>query len=311
MGLFSFFKRKRRTHQASYTSYKSTRFSRRKPFTPTVTPLAQDRNTRRRAEKTGHFLVAIKLFLIFFGIGAGIYGLFFTVLFEIQNIDVKGEADTLDEQTAVSTYLQDYLRDNLLTFSTLKHEKALLGQYGYLKTLDLDRNFFHTVEATLETYPAIANVRIEFEDGSTQFYMINELGLVSGVGTTLESLPLIVMDVTGTDMHTDRSVAPTNEELIIRETLSILLETAKDFEGKFDMQILEITYLKQARELHLLTERNFSVWIDLTQDIAIQLAKLKKALTELNIYEASLEYIDLRISGQNGEKVIYKLRTPE
>ena len=232
---------------------------------------------------------------------------FFTALFEIQNIDVNGEADTLDEQTAVSAYLQDYLGDNLLLL-VLEAQKALLEQYGYLKTLDLDRDFSHVV-ATLETYPAIANVRIEFEDGSTQFYMINELGLVSGVGTTLESLPLIVMDVTGTDM--DLSTTSINEKLIAQETLIVLLETAKDFEGKFDMQILEIRYLKQARELHLLTERNFSVWIDLTQDLAIQLAKLKKALTELNIYEAALEYIDLRISGQNGEKVIYKLRTDD
>ena len=309
MNLFSFFKRKRRTYQASYTSYKGSRFSKRKPFTPTVTPVAQDRKSRRRAEKSGYLLIYLKLFFVFFGIGAGIYGLFFTALFEIQNIDVNGEADTLDEQTAVSAYLQDYLGDNLLLFSTSKHEKALLEQYGYLKTLDLDRDFFHTVVATLETYPAIANVRIEFEDGSTQFYMINELGLVSGVGTTLESLPLIVMDVTGTDM--DLSTTSINEKLIAQETLIVLLETAKDFEGKFDMQILEIRYLKQARELHLLTERNFSVWIDLTQDLAIQLAKLKKALTELNIYEAALEYIDLRITGQNGEKVIYKLRTDD
>src|SRR3989344_3220614 len=293
MGLFSFFKRKRRTYQASYTSYKSTRFSRKKPFVPKVIPVATDRTSRRRSEKAGRFFAYFKLF--------------FTSLFEIQNIDVNGEADTLDEQTAVSTYLQEFLGDNLLPFSPLKHEKALLEQYGYLKTLDIDRNFFHTVRATLETYPPIANVRIEFEDGSTQFYTINELGLVAGVGTTLESLPLIVMDVTGTDMDLSVTTPQVNEELIEKNTLILLLETAKDFEGKFDLQILEIHYLKRARELHLLTERNFTVWIDLTQDLPIQLAKLKKALTELNIYEANLEYIDLRISGQNGEKVIYKL----
>jgi hypothetical protein len=66
--------------------------------------------------------------------------------------------------------------------------------------------------------------------------------------------------------------------------------------------------LKQARELHLLTERHFTVWLDLTQDLNIQLTKLKKSLgNTFNIYEMPLDYIDLRISGQNGEKVIYKL----
>jgi len=34
-------------------------------------------------------------------------------------------------------------------------------------------------------------------------------------------------------------------------------------------------------------------------------------MTTINIYDAPIEYIDLRISGQNGEKVIYKLSEQE
>lgn len=319
MGLFSFFRRKHRTKQASYTSYKSPRASYRKPFTPKITPLTPDRNQRRRSEKTGRFLAYVKLFAIFFTLGAAIYGIFFTPLFEIQSIDIKGEADTLQEQTALNTYLQDYLGENLLLFNTAAHEQALLEQYGYLKTLDIRRSLFHTISVTLETYPPVANVRVDFVDGSSQYYLINELGLVSGVGATVENIPLIVMDVTGTDMDLptatetppEESTLPTeiNQQLISIETLTQILDTTKDFEGKFNMQVLEIHYLKRARELHLYTERYFYVWIDLGQDVSVQLAKLKKALTELNIYEAPLEYIDLRVSGQNGEKVIYKLST--
>ncbi len=333
MGLFSFFRRKHRTKQASYTSYKSPRASYRKPFTPKITPLAPDRTQRRRSEKTGRFLAYVKLFAIFFTLGVAIYGIFFTPLLEIQSIDIKGEADTLQEQAALNTYLQDYLGENLLLFNTAAHEQALLEQYGYLKTLDIRRSLFHTISVTLETYPPVANVRVDFVDGSSQYYLINELGLVSGVGevpgggTTVENIPLIVMDVTGTDMDlpvatetpveetteetTQKTTLPTeiNQQLISIETLTQILDTTKDFEGKFNMQVLEIHYLKRARELHLYTERYFYVWIDLGQDVSVQLAKLKKALTELNIYEAPLEYIDLRVSGQNGEKVIYKLST--
>ena len=93
------------------------------------------------------------------------------------------------------------------------------------------------------------------------------------------------------------------------ENLTTLLEVETDYEAKFNMQILEVHYIRRAREVHLYTERYFFVWIDLTQEVEIQLNKLKKAMTELNIYEAPLLYIDLRISGQNGEKVIYKLST--
>ena len=44
----------------------------------------------------------------------------------------------------------------------------------------------------------------------------------------------------------------------------------------------------------------------MSMELDTQLNKLKKALPRLNIYEESLDYIDLRISGIDGEKVIFK-----
>ncbi len=132
---------------------------------------------------------------------------------------------------------------------------------------------------------------------------MNELGYISGFESENSELPLILMDSIGTDVKLEL-----NTQLIPQEELQVLLQIAEDFEGKFNMKVLETRYLKCAREVHLLTERNFSVWVDLTQPIENQLSKLKKALTEINIYEDPLLYIDLRISGQSGEKVIYKLQ---
>lgn len=334
MGLFSVFKRKRRTSLASFTSYKSTRLSSRKPFTPKVRAIGapKDRASRRRSEKAGRFFWYGKFFLGLVGLLGLLYVLFISAAFEIQSIEVKGEADTAQEQSAIKEELQQYLGDNLLLFDGSSQEKSLLSTYTYLKTLEIDRDFFHTISVTVETYPPVANVRMEFDNGTDQYFVINEHGFIASIGTSLENLPLIVMDVTGTDMDIpqadetsveelavveeiavveeekpDTMPDQINEELISQETLTMLLETAENFEGKFDMEILEIYYLKRARELHLYTERYFSVWIDLTQDVSLQLTKLKKALTEIDIYTAPLEYIDLRISGQNGEKVIYKL----
>ncbi len=337
MGLFSAFKRKRRTGQTSFTSYKSTRLSSRKPFVPKVTHIQNDRASRRRSEKTGRFFSYVKIFLGLAALVGVIYWLFFTAAFEIQNIEVEGSADTSQEQTAIKETLQEYLGDNLLLFDVSTQEAELLKSYAYLKTLDIDRDFFHTIHVTLETFPPVANVRMEFENGTNQYFVVNERGFIASIGTNLENLPLIVMDVTGTDMDIPMAEEPVeapvvetpvaetpieeveeetepdtmpdqiNEELISEEMLATLLETATNFEGKFGMEVLEVHYLKRARELHLYTERYFFVWIDLTQDVSLQLAKLKKALTEIDIYAAPIEYIDLRISGQNGEKVIYKL----
>jgi hypothetical protein len=161
---------------------------------------------------------------------------------------------------------------------------------------------------------------MELGDGSEQIFTINELGFISGIGSLDDQLTTIVMDISGTEATlpiadpTEESETPSpptwevNQELIPEDILADLLNVKKEFEGRIDMQVLEVRYLKQAREVHLKTERDFTVWIDLTQDIDLQLTKLKKATSVLNIYEANLEYVDLRISGQNGEKVIYKLR---
>jgi hypothetical protein len=317
MGFLSFLKpkRKRRTNVAGFHDYKQrrpvrTRKSPKKKKKAPVTKVAvNDRLARRKASKMAKFKLLIKLLILLGLIGGASYGIFFTKTFEIQKIDVQGDAATLDEQNAVNEYLQQFLGENLLFFPSSKHEVILLDEYAHLKTLDLRRNFFNTLSAVLETYDNIANVQMNHENGSKQFFIINELGYISVVGLTDENLPTIVMDVTGTDLDLPESEEglKVNQELIDSETLQTLLETEISFEGKFDMQIFEIHYLKRARELHLFTERYFFVWIDLTQDVEIQLAKLKKAMTELNLYEAPIEYIDLRISGQNGEKVIYKL----
>ena len=129
------------------------------------------------------------------------------------------------------------------------------------------------------------------------------------MGTANPNLPTIIMDITGTDLSLPekQSEWTLNKALLSPETLQVLLKAKSDMEAKFNIQVLEVYYLKRAREVHLFTERNFFVWIDLTQDLTLQFNKLKKAMTEINLYEDPLSYIDLRISGQNGEKVIYKL----
>lgn len=320
MGLLSLFKNKRRTSQAPFSSYRSVRPLARKPFEPKGKAKAD----RERNPFLAKVVRGLKIFLFLLILIGLIYVVFLSGLFKIEKIDVKGSEATLSEQSALNKLLQEHLGKNLLFFNIGSLEDELLEQYPYLKEMDLSRDFFHTVKVTLETYPKRANIEVHFEDGSIQYYTVNELGYIAGFGQEENELPTVIMDVMGTDLDLPtEDVAPEtvseeeiypekpswalNEELIEQDILKTLLSTIEDFEGRFNMQVKTTYYLKQARELHLYTERDFYVWIDLTQDTNLQLTKLKKALSVLNINEAPLDYIDLRISGQNGEKVIYKL----
>ncbi len=316
MGLFSYFKRRRRTLNPGFQSYKNPRIAKRKAFVPKTSffQKSPDRSpkNRRFGETGGKLLRYFKIFSAFFAIGAGIYLIFFTNFFTIQKIDIQGGEETVEEQKIINDYLQAYLGGNILMFDPSEHEKKLAENLGYLKTLGIYRVLPHTVVAKIETYPLVANVRIDQPDGSGKLYIVNELGYVALIGTSNVNLPTIVMDVTGTDLEIkegDTTDGPkVNAEIIPAENLKEILDAKTSFEGKFDLQIKEVNYLKRARELHFLTELDFYVWLDMTQDIELQMSKMKKAMTKLSIYESPISYIDLRISGHDGEKVIYKLK---
>jgi cell division septal protein FtsQ len=337
------FKKKRKTKSPGFNSYKRPTRNRKTPLQKksVKTPQKHTRLQKRKAAFKNKILIAFKGLLILALLASLIYGVFFTQLFEIQSIEVNGDDGTFDQQSDVQNYLDDYLGKNLLFFNIQIHTESLTENHPTLKSISVSKSLFHTLSAHLKTYENVANIELQDEDGSKEFHVINEEGFVTLSGTILETLPTIIMESNSLDSKlptanisipteesdefpttdntevtspdeaspTPSSSAPQSsmEALIDKETLNMLLQAKSDFEGKFDMSIIRIEYLKKARELHLHTERGFTVWIDLTKDLASQLNKLKKALTELNIYEANIDYIDLRISGQNGEKVIYKL----
>jgi hypothetical protein len=94
--------------------------------------------------------------------------------------------------------------------------------------------------------------------------------------------------------------------VISADNLNYILHATSYFEEKFGMKIRETDFIIKARELHLKTEKNFTIWLDTQIPFERQFLKLKKAMTTIDIYKVALEYIDLRIAGTSGEKVIFK-----
>lgn len=263
----------------------------------------------KRNEKEFKFPWYGKLALAFALIGVTVYLLFLSPLFALKEVEIQGTEETLPEQTELSAYFQSHLGENLFLFDKDTYTEELMAMFPYLERVTIDRDFPNRLIVSVESSPNVANVEITKTDGTQIVFIVNSQGYVTAVGTPDETLPKIIMDVTGTDLLLTEEVAlMIKKELIPEDKLELILTAEEGFEAKFDMQVVWTVYLKRAREIHLYTERDFYVWIDLSQDIEAQLDKLKFAGTELNIYESNLEYIDLRIFGGNGEKVIYKLK---
>ena len=129
-------------------------------------------------------------------------------------------------------------------------------------------------------------------------YIINSIGYAIKENLEDPNLPYI-------KIKTDEPVNP-KEAVIEKTKLSYLIEAKTYFEDKFGMRIISMEYKPVAREIHLLTERNFNVWLDIQKPYEEQFKKLKKAIVKLDIFKENLEYIDLRIAGESGDKIIYK-----
>jgi hypothetical protein len=91
--------------------------------------------------------------------------------------------------------------------------------------------------------------------------------------------------------------------------LTYIINAINLYQQEFSMKVINAEYYVTEREVHLQTEKNFMVWLDMQKDLNEQLDKLKKVLNKLDIYHTALEYIDLRIDGVDNQKVIYKPRT--
>jgi hypothetical protein len=152
------------------------------------------------------------------------------------------------------------------------------------------------------SYQSIANIVIEDANSKSHRYVINEEGKINEENKHIDGLPLVfIQEVEGLpNLKSPGVIRP--------DVLKSILQAKDSFENKFAMNVTQVNYKKRSREIHLETERNFSIWLDAEQELEPQLNKLKLALSGLDIYQEALEYIDLRITGQDGEKVIYKLR---
>lgn len=284
------FWKKRKVAKKNYQSFPQNQgsklFSRKRPS------LSRFPSAKPKTKKIFN-IVFIAVVLIF-----SIYSIFFSGFFNIKTISV--EANDLENEAVAQKIEQKIggvLGKNIIFTSTTDLESTVLKSFSELEEINISKNYPNTIQVNFKEYPLAANL---INESSTlkKTYIINSIGYVVKEDYENPSLPYI-------REKTDEPINP-KEAAIDRAKLKIILNTIQYFEDKFGMKVKEVVYKPIAREIHLLTERDFYIWLDIQQSTEEQLKKLKKALVKLNIYEDNFAYIDLRISGNNGDKIIYK-----
>ncbi|MCC6643809.1 FtsQ-type POTRA domain-containing protein [Candidatus Peregrinibacteria bacterium] len=284
-----------------------SRFSLRskKKFKRTSQSLLATPPTRLTAQKPSKFKKILVFLLIILSLGGIFYFTFFTDYFQIDEFQVFEDDTEITNNLTLNRLITDELQNkNIITYSPEQLITNILEQNPEFQHVEVSKKYPKTIQITLEKYPLAANIVavIKGADGLRvqKKYLVNTKGMVIMENEENPDLPYIRIE---TDRALDLNSFPLDQE-----KLDYIIKLINLFEEKFGLKVLEAEYLKKAREVHLKTEKDFSVWFDLTKNMLSQIDKLKKALPKLDIYKTPLQYIDLRISGTNAEKVIYKTK---
>ncbi len=270
-----------------------------RPVRPGVTRYSTEKIKPKRVHPFIRKAKRILSLAIIAGIGIFIiYGLFFSGYFNVRQITFADNDlgnESLKEEIKKS--FSKALGKNLITINLQEFQNKVLSAFPQLEKIIIDKDYPSSLVIDFSEYPLAANVINETQN-LKKAYIINSIGYIMKEDYEDPKLPYIRI----------LSDEPLNKEspAIDAGKLKIIMDTVGYFQDKFGMGVHEIVYKPTAREIHLITERDFAIWLDIQKSTEDQLKKLKKILVKLDIYKESLLYIDLRIAGGSGDKIIYK-----
>lgn len=298
----------RAIHYGRSPSYNSvvTR-SRNKNFLKTIGPTSFHTRTNRkpvlqvlRAKLSPNILKFTKLIIIPIVVVFGIYSVFFSSYFSVTTIKVES---TNDNQTIIGgdiiSDLKDYKGKNLLFVDKPEIQKIIQDKYPEIDDVQISTNLPDTIVVSFSEFPPSANIT-NISPESTKKYIVNSVGYVTKTDADDPQLPYLTIKT--------EALINTEGPIIDKEKLAYITGAIKYYTDKFGMKIIETEYKPIPREVYLRTEKFFYIWLDIQKPYEDQLQKLKKALVKIDIYNQPLQYIDLRITGESGEKIIYKKR---
>ncbi len=262
-----------------------------------------ERRHRPRARSHWEFSQGTKrataILLASFLLLGGLYAIFFSSFFTIDKVHIEKNGNALSI-SALEPYLEKIKGNNILFFNGTSLSREIMSNYpNEVLLVKMVKRFPSSITVKIDEYPALANIKVVLPDG-VQTFVVNQIGYAFAENVEQKQLPLIIVQTEKKQLV--RTI------IIPKDNIILITDTISRFKELFGMKVTEAKWLKTERELDLTTEKNFTVWIDLTWDTEKQLMKLKNALPQLNIYKDPLEYIDLRIAGAENEKVFFKRR---
>ena len=249
---------------------------------------------RLKSSNKSHKLILPAIIL---AIAGSVYLVFFSHFFDLKSITVYENGVRITDENDIADALASFRYRNILFVDEKEVENKVKTAYPEIKKLKIKKVLQGQLRLEIEKFPIAANILNVIGDFQKK-YLINSNGFLTAENTESSDLPYIKIAT--------EEAFPLRMVIMPQTRLEYAIKAVNTFEEKLGMKILHAIYMPMEREIHLMTEKKFAVWIDMEKDLETQLEKLKRALVKLDIYKTPLQYIDLRISGTDNEKVIYK-----
>lgn len=284
-----------------------------------------------------HFTRLLKDFILYVIVGTVFFFLLIFLLFSsrfaINKIEIARD-DLHIDSSAVTDLLTDFKGKSIFSFSKSKASQLIQEAYPEFSRVEVKKLLPNTIKVELETHEIVANIRAFYvlpkvettptdidEDAlkvtealKTAFDLsagtetenreemtpIEQKALLNRIGQAIfdraEDLQLMTINIDGLSQPIE------DREIIIPVVdMDYIIDSIKYFSNLMQMEVTSVLYLPIAREVHLKTTDNLTLWLSTAKDYKEQIDKLHTIYKVAEFDKEDLAYIDLRIK----EKIIY------
>jgi cell division septal protein FtsQ len=209
-----------------------------------------------------------------------------TPYFHLKKISVVRDNPNLDV-VQIEKSLEEFYGENILFLPHKNIREKLSTDFPEFRDVSIYENWPSEIELKVEISPPRFNL---LNTESANFSVISEDGVILQEEPD-EDLPVLKI------FQYEKPIQ-IRQQFLSKEDLDKIEQAENILEGEIKLPLHASHVYWTARELHLISQTDMEIWIDLSQDIKPQMRKLELSAAEIGLYTNRFEHIDLRIPKQ-------------